>query len=113
MILKAIREERARREAEDERKRWEADAEKIRQRCQSLHGFIEEFWPVLEPQREFKSGWALEAMCGHLEAVTLGRIKRLLMTVPPGMMKSLALVFWTAWEWGPMGSPHLRVLTTS
>ena len=52
-------------------------------------------------------------MCGHLEAVTDGRIKRLLMTVPPGMMKSLMLVFWTAWEWGPKGMPHLQVLTTS
>lgn len=113
MILKAIREEKARRAAEEEKRSWEANAERIRQRCQTLHGFIEEFWPILEPKREFKSGWALEAMCDHLEAVTAGRIKRLLMTVPPGMMKSLMLVFWTAWEWGPKGMPHLQVLTTS
>lgn len=52
-------------------------------------------------------------MCAHLEAVTEGRIKRLLMTVPPGMMKSLLLVFWTAWEWGPQGMAHLQVLATS
>ena len=109
----AIEAERRRRQAEADRLQWEAEADHIRQRCRTLHGFIEEFWPVLEPKREFKSGWALEAMCDHLEAVTAGRIKRLLMTVPPGMMKSLMLVFWTAWEWGPKGMPHLQVLTTS
>ena len=52
-------------------------------------------------------------MCRHLEAVTDGRIQFLLMTVPPGMMKSLLLVFWTAWEWGPKGRPDLQVLATS
>ena len=34
-------------------------------------------------------GMALDAMCEHLEAVHSGQIKRLLMNVPPGMMKSL------------------------
>ena len=29
------------------------------------------------------------------------------------MMKSLLLVFWTAWEWGPKGMPHIQVLSTS
>jgi predicted phage terminase large subunit-like protein len=39
-------------------------------------------------------------MCEHLEAVTLGQIRDLLINVPPGMMKSLgACVFWPAWEW--------------
>ncbi|MGB1561563.1 MAG: phage terminase large subunit [Sinimarinibacterium flocculans] len=78
-----------------------------------MHGFIEEHWSILEPKRPFKTGWALQAMCMHLEAVTEGRIQFLLMTVPPGMMKSLLLVFWTAWEWGPRGMPHLQVLATS
>lgn len=52
-------------------------------------------------------------MCRHLEAVTDGRIQFLLMTVPPGMMKSLLLVFWTAWEWGPKERPDLQTLATS
>lgn len=52
-------------------------------------------------------------MCRHLEAVTAGRIQFLLMTVPPGMMKSLLLVFWTAWEWGPKARPDLQTLATS
>lgn len=59
------------------------------------------------------TGWALQAMCRHLEAVTDGKIQFLLMTVPPGMMKSLLLVFWTAWEWGPRARPDLQTLATS
>ncbi len=53
-------------------------------------------------------------MCAHLEAVTAGRINRLLINVPPGSMKSLLVsVFWQAWEWGPAGLPSMRFLATS
>lgn len=84
----------------------------VRRKCERLHGFIETFWRVLEPGVEFKTGWALEAICEHLEAVTYGHIKRLVINVPPGMMKSLTTsVFWPAWEWTTM--PHLRVLSTA
>lgn len=107
--LELLRERNRRREAH----RLETQREEIVANCATLHGFIREFWYVLEPVAKFKSGWALEAMCAHLEAVTAGDIKRLLITVPPGMMKSLLLVFWTAWEWGPKGLPHIQVLSTS
>ena len=113
MILKQVRAEIAKRAAEQERQRIAKDAERIRARCQTLEGFIHEFWSVLEPKKELKFGWALRAMCNHLEAVTEGKIQFLMMTVPPGMMKSLVLVFWTAWEWGPCGRPDIQVLATS
>ncbi|MFC5385177.1 phage terminase large subunit [Aquamicrobium segne] len=112
-MMRLIRAEKARRAAEAERERVARDAEKIRAKCQTLSGFIEEFWDVLEPKKELKFGWALLAMCRHLTAVTEGQIQFLLMTVPPGMMKSLLLVFWTAWEWGPVGRPDIQVLATS
>ncbi len=111
--LAEIRAERARRAAERERARIAEDVEGIRARSQTLEGFIKEHWRVLEPTRPLKFGWALRAMCRHLEAVTEGRIQFLLMTVPPGMMKSLLMVFWTAWEWGPVGRPDLQTLATS
>lgn len=107
--LALLEEQHRRREA----KRLTTEGDAIRAKCSTLHGFIEEFWYVLEPVARFRTGWALRAMCAHLEAVTAGDIRRLLMTVPPGMMKSLVLVFWTAWEWGPMGLPHIQVLATS
>lgn len=76
--------------------------------------FVRDFWGILEPQTVFVEGEALSAVCMHLEAVTHGRINRLLMNVPPGFMKSLLTdVFWPAWEWGPMGMPHLRYVAFS
>lgn len=107
--LDLLREQHRRREA----RRVETEREAILAKCETLHGFIEEFWYILEPARKFASGWAIRAMCDHLEAVTYGWILRLLITVPPGMMKSLLLVFWSAWEWGPKAMPHIQNLATS
>lgn len=84
----------------------------VRRRGERLHGFMSEFWHVLEPGVEFKTGWAIEAMCEHLEAVTSGEIKRLIINVPPGMSKSLTTaVFWPAWEW--TFAPQTRVLSAA
>lgn len=80
----------------------------------SLAGFAKRAWAVLEPGTELKWGWALDAICLHLEAVTDGRITRLLMNVPPGSMKSLLTgVLWPAWEWGPKGMPEKRFIGTA
>lgn len=80
----------------------------------SFAEFCKLAWHILEPAAPLKWGWALDAMCEHLEAVHRGEIKRLLINVPPGMMKSLLTgVFFPAWEWGPRNSPQLRYLTTA
>ena len=85
-----------------------------------LMSFIQYFWRVLEPSRPFVSGWVLEGLCQHLEAITRGDVSgnyeltRLLANVSPGSMKSLAVnVFWPAWEWGPIAMPHLRYIAFS
>ncbi|UOF76998.1 large terminase [Caudoviricetes sp.] len=84
-------------------------AEKARR---SLREFARQAWPILEPQTPLKWGWAVDAICDHLEAVTRGDIRRLLMNVPPGTMKSLLTsVIWPAWEW--IDNPHLRYLGTA
>ena len=57
---------------------------------QSLAFFIRDFWDVIEPSTPLVWGWPLDAMIEHLEAVTSGDIKRLLMNVPPGFMKLCA-----------------------
>lgn len=80
----------------------------------SLAEFSRRAWHVLEPAAELKWGWALDAICQHLEAVTDGRITRLLMNVPPGSMKSLLTgVIWPAWEWGPRNMPEMRYIGTA
>lgn len=80
----------------------------------SLLEFVRLMWPVLEPGRPFVSGWVIEAVAAHLEAVTDGKLNRLLINVPPGFCKSLlSSVFWPAWEWGPRNKPHLRHFSSS
>lgn len=87
---------------------------RARREAESLSGFTKQGWHVLEPGAELKWGWALDAICDHLEAVTHGQLRRLLITVPPGMMKSLLTgVFWPAWEWGPKEMPFIRYLGTA
>jgi len=80
----------------------------------SLAEFAKRAWHVLEPAAPLKWGWALDAICLHLEAVTKGDITRLLMNVPPGSMKSLLTgVIWPAWEWGPRDMPEMRYVGTA
>lgn len=80
----------------------------------SLADFARMAWATLEPATDLKWGWALDAICEHLEAVSRGELKRLLMNVPPGSMKSLLTgVIWPAWEWGPRAMPSLRYLGTA
>ena len=83
-------------------------------RRHGLSGFAKLAWPILEPKTTLKWGWALDAICQHLEAVSFGQIKRLLINVPPGMMKSyLTSVLWPAFEWGPLDMPEMQYLSTS
>ena len=80
----------------------------------SLSEFAKQAWHILEPSTELKWGWALDAICLHLQAVSDEQIYRLLMNVPPGSMKSLLTnVFWPAWEWGPLNMPGKRFLSTA
>lgn len=80
----------------------------------SLSEFVEAAWHVLEPGRPYVKGWATAAILDHLEAVTVGEIRRLVITVPPGMMKSMSTsVFWGAWLWGPLHLPEKRIISVS
>lgn len=82
--------------------------------CQrSLAEFSRQAWHILEPSTPLKWGWCLDAICEHLEAVSNGEIKRLLMNVPPGSMKSLLTgVLFPAWEWAK-GMHQMRYLGTA
>lgn len=66
----------------------------------SLIRFVERFWPAVEPAIALRPNWHMGAVCAHLEAVSDGRIRRLIINIPPGHAKSLLVcVFWPAWEW--------------
>jgi hypothetical protein len=66
----------------------------------SLKEFVRQAWAIVEPSTPFVPGWHIDAIVEHLEAVTSGQIRNLLINVPPRHMKSLLVsVFWPAWEW--------------
>lgn len=66
----------------------------------SLAAFTHAAWEIIEPGTKLVWNWHLDTMCGYLEAVADGRVKRLIINVPPGSMKSLlASVMFPAWVW--------------
>jgi hypothetical protein len=78
----------------------------------SLAEFSRQAWHVLEPATPYVHGWHIDAMCRHLEAVSKGWIRNLLINIPPRHMKSLSVaVFWPCWEWTTR--PHRRWIFTS
>lgn len=94
------------------RERAKRAAKKAQAREGGLMDFVRYFWDVLEPSTKFVEGWLLHDIARHLEAVSFGKIKRLLINVPPGSMKSLMTnCFWPAWEWGALNMPHLRYVS--
>ena len=65
-----------------------------------LGEFVRQAWLVIEPSTPLVPGWHIDAIIAHLEAVSRGQIRNLLINVPPRHMKSLLVsVFWPAWEW--------------
>ena len=87
----------------------------------SLVEFIRQAWRYLEP-RPYCHGWHIEAIAEHLEAVSRGEIRRLMINIPPRHMKSLSVIAWRAWTWaqdpeghsGPaLFGPQVRFLAAS
>jgi predicted phage terminase large subunit-like protein len=66
----------------------------------SLYAFLKQAWPIGEGTTPFVEGWALQAICEHLEAVSNRQIRNLLINIPPRCTKStLISIMWPAWRW--------------
>lgn len=72
--------------------------------------FVRQAWHLVE-SAPLQWNWSVDAVCEHLEAVTAGQIKTLVINMPPGCMKSSLLYLWNAWEWTTR--PELRYLCAS
>ena len=88
-LLQLIRQVRAQRSSqpdalEDERLRLEG----------SLIEFVEEAWPFIDAA-PYQPNWAIDALCEHLQAVTEGRISRLLINFPPRCGKAASSAYRT------------------
>jgi hypothetical protein len=76
-----------------------------------LFKFFVDAWPMMDPA-EFCPTWHLEALCEFLQYVSSGDIKRLIVSMPPRMTKSLTCsVAWPVWEW--IDNPNTQFLTSS
>jgi predicted phage terminase large subunit-like protein len=89
------------------------EAVKAVQAERSLFRFLRDYaWPVLQPGTEFVDNWHVHAICEHLEAVTKGDIKRLLINLPFRMLKSTIISqAYPAWEW--LAKPSIQYLSAS
>lgn len=66
----------------------------------SLHEFVKAAFHVVEPETPFVDSWHIKAICDYLTACYEGRIRNLIINIPPGHMKSLLVnVFFPAWVW--------------
>ena len=80
--------------------------------ARDFNAFSEFAFSVVRPGLPFKPNWHLEAMAEKLSQVARGRIRRLILTVPPRNLKSLyASVALPAWFLGH--SPAQRVVVVS
>lgn len=70
---------------------WQQEVlNRSREACErSLFHYLRESWPHFDSSI-FTSGWHLEAIAEHLEAVSNGQIRRLLINIPPRFGKACA-----------------------
>lgn len=84
----------------------------------SLSSFIKQGWANIDPS-PYSDGWAIDAVCKHLEAVTRGEIRNLLINIPPRMGKSsITSVAYPAWVWAqreikPLSGPQVQFMSSS
>ena len=84
----------------------------VRKAESSLSEFTKQAWHVIEPGTEYIHGWHVDAISDHLEAVTDGEIRNLIINMPPRHMKSILVsVMWPVWTW--IDRPEYRWLFAS
>src|SRR5215470_17222802 len=114
-LLELIRARRAELEVAAARER---DDEQTQRLEESLIDFVEAAWPAIDPA-EYQPCWAIDALCEHLQAVTEGQIKRLLVNFPPRSAKTnISSICYPAWTWARseksyLSGPQVRFLCGS
>jgi len=73
----------------------------------SFSEFVKAAWPHIDTS-EYQESWAIDALTEHLEAVTRGDLKRLLINFPPRCGKTkIASICWPAWTWARSQESYL------
>ena len=92
-LLSLIRQVRAQRRSQPDA----LEGERLRLEG-SLIEFVEEAWPFIDAA-PYQPNWAIDALCEHLQAVTEGRISRLLINFrraveKPSHRRSIGSTLW-------------------
>jgi len=79
---------------------------------QKFEVFLDLGFALLSPSKQLSRGWYLSALARALEDVASGRCQRLIITMPPRHLKSIAAsVLFPAWLLGR--DPSLRIISAS
>lgn len=71
-----------------------------RSNSRTFSAFVKQAWQYVPSCDPLVWGWHVDAICSHLEEVAYGRIRKLVINIPPGHAKSvLQSVLWPAWVW--------------
>lgn len=74
--------------------------------------FIEQVFHTVDPNTDYHNNWHIDAIAEALDACTRGEINRLIINMPPRLLKSIsATVAWPAWLLGK--DPTKRILSAS
>jgi len=77
-----------------------------------LAAFTRKAFQTVDPGAEYKHNWHIDLIAEYLEACTRREIKRLIINMPPGYMKSISVnVAWPAWLLGH--NPSERIVSAS
>lgn len=84
----------------------------------SLLYFVQRAWREIDPA-ELSINWHHEVICSHLEAVTYGQIRNLIINIPPRHTKTILVnILWPAWTWilperRALSGPQVKFLSVS
>lgn len=66
----------------------------------ALRDYVKMAWKVSNPGDLLKWNWHIDVVCEHLEACQRGQLRKLVINIPPGSMKSrLTGLLWPTWLW--------------
>ena len=69
-------------------------------------------WGIVDPSSRLIWSWAFDCLAEHLEAVTLGQIRQLIVNIQPRSGKSnICTILWPTWFWTEL--PSLRLMFCS